>query len=132
MRVEPHRRGQRAAQEQEGIAHRLGIERAAAVTALQQRIAASGDASLAPWRQRTDAASVVELALLRQAAPLQRELGTLRALDHALQRLAAGSYGKCVDCGKPIEAARLEAFPTTYWCTACKRVFERHRGIVTP
>jgi DnaK suppressor protein len=34
----------------------------------------------------------------------------------ALERLAAGDYGKCVDCGKDIPAARLEAIPEAIRC----------------
>ena len=38
----------------------------------------------------------------------QQELQDVRA---ALQRIADGSYGECLDCGKYIAAARLQAFP---------------------
>jgi len=41
----------------------------------------------------------------------------------ALQRIENGSYGKCVDCGRQIEAARLESLPWTPYCLADE---ERH------
>ena len=41
----------------------------------------------------------------------------------ALQRLQDGIYGKCVDCGRQIEAARLESVPWTPYCLADE---ERH------
>lgn len=34
----------------------------------------------------------------------------------ALERLANGAYGKCVDCGRQIEPNRLKAIPWTPYC----------------
>ena len=36
----------------------------------------------------------------------------------ALARLQAGTYGACVDCGRPIEPARLQARPEAARCLA--------------
>ena len=44
----------------------------------------------------------------------------LREISRALSRVADGTYGTCVRCGKPIEAARLEAMPATSDCVSCK------------
>jgi DnaK suppressor protein len=41
---------------------------------------------------------------------------SLDEVDAALLRLAAGSYGICEVCGKPIGAARLEAMPAARLC----------------
>ena len=43
----------------------------------------------------------------------------LVAIDAALSRLAAGHYGQCATCGKPIETARLAAVPHALRCTRC-------------
>jgi RNA polymerase-binding protein DksA len=40
-------------------------------------------------------------------------------LEVALQRLDAGGYGVCEQCGRPIPAARLEARPTARTCVGC-------------
>lgn len=40
----------------------------------------------------------------------------LRQVEIAQQRLADGGYGKCIDCGKEIPAARLEAIPEATRC----------------
>jgi DnaK suppressor protein len=40
-------------------------------------------------------------------------------IDAALGRLAAGHYGSCSACGRPIEPARLVAVPYTLRCAAC-------------
>jgi DnaK suppressor protein len=37
-------------------------------------------------------------------------------VETALERLAKGDYGKCVDCGKEIPRARLEAIPEAVRC----------------
>lgn len=49
--------------------------------------------------------------------------GSLReALDeveHALSKLDGGTYGVCEACGRPINAARLEAMPAARHCIDC-------------
>ncbi len=40
-------------------------------------------------------------------------------IDAALQRLDAGRYGVCRDCGEPIDASRLEALPYALDCPDC-------------
>ena len=43
----------------------------------------------------------------------------LEAIDAALQRIAAGSFGVCVQCGEEIAEARLRAQPTAASCVPC-------------
>ena len=40
----------------------------------------------------------------------------LADIDAALKRIDEGTYGTCVNCGKPIAEARLEAYP---WASLC-------------
>ncbi|MET8283446.1 TraR/DksA C4-type zinc finger protein [Micromonospora sp. NPDC005174] len=40
-------------------------------------------------------------------------------LDEALIRVAAGSYGTCARCSRPIPAERLAARPSARTCVAC-------------
>lgn len=49
----------------------------------------------------------------------------LEAVDAALRRMAEGTYGTCVDCGKPIPVERLVAQPRALRDIACARRFER-------
>ena len=42
--------------------------------------------------------------------------------DHALARIAAGTYGVCTNCGKRITVARLDARPTAELCIDCARL----------
>jgi len=52
-----------------------------------------------------------------------RELGQI---EHALQRIDEGAYGKCEYCGNKIAAARLNALPYTNSCIDCQRENERN------
>lgn len=52
--------------------------------------------------------------------------GVLAAIDGALERIEAGTYGTCVRCGKPIAEERLEALPYAELCIECKREVERY------
>lgn len=53
-----------------------------------------------------------------RALLLEAEQG-LRDVNHALERLAEGSYGQCARCGEPIGAARLQALPMAQKCVKC-------------
>ncbi|GGO64490.1 TraR/DksA family transcriptional regulator [Nonomuraea cavernae] len=50
-----------------------------------------------------------------------------RAVVDALKRLDEGSYGSCVDCGKPVPEGRLEARPEAARCVQCQGRRERRR-----
>ena len=47
----------------------------------------------------------------------------------ALQRIENGAYGKCVDCGLQIEAARLESVPWTPYCLADEERHDQERAV---
>ncbi len=51
-----------------------------------------------------------------------RELGQIQ---HALERIAAGAYGRCEFCGGSIPVARLDALPYTNSCINCQRENEK-------
>lgn len=54
----------------------------------------------------------------------ERETAELRLLDAALDRIKAGTYGQCTDCGVDIPAARLHAAPAASRCLACQQKTE--------
>ncbi len=56
---------------------------------------------------------------------LRRHRVELRRIDTALQRVADGSYGDCLECGEPIAPGRLDADPTATHCVACAEAAER-------
>ena len=53
-----------------------------------------------------------------------REYQLLRAIDSALDRIRAGSYGKCLSCTKDIDERRLAAIPWTPYCIQCEEASE--------
>ncbi|MEU9341122.1 TraR/DksA C4-type zinc finger protein [Streptomyces sp. NPDC048278] len=60
-----------------------------------------------------------ELALAANA----REM--LEQTERALQKLDAGTYGLCENCGNAIGKARMQAFPRATLCVECKQKQER-------
>ena len=53
------------------------------------------------------------------AALLAQARDHLTAIDSALARLDAGTYGYCERCGQPIPPERLAARPTATRCVTC-------------
>ena len=47
-------------------------------------------------------------------------------IEHAFERMDAGTYGICENCGKPIPKARLKALPMATLDAECKAREERH------
>ena len=52
-------------------------------------------------------------------------------VEQALERLAQGKYGICVDCGQEIPAARLEVHPEAIRCVDHQRRYEAGLGAPT-
>ena len=55
------------------------------------------------------------------AALLEQARSRLADVDEALLRAAAGDYGTCAECGRPIAAERLAARPQARTCIDCAR-----------
>ena len=54
----------------------------------------------------------------------QREMG-LMSRERLVERIEDGTYGTCVECGKPIGQARLKALPEAVTCVTCQEKIER-------
>jgi RNA polymerase-binding transcription factor DksA len=87
--------------------YRAFAECLAAVPEMTQR-RPSPTASMSP---AAGSLADVRLAATRHAVNEMRD---------TLRRMAAGSYGDCARCGRPISAERLGAAPTTRWCATCQ------------
>lgn len=48
-------------------------------------------------------------------------------IDEALRRIRNNTYGICIECGQPIDSARLEAVPHARMCIACKEAEEQRK-----
>jgi DnaK suppressor protein len=55
---------------------------------------------------------------------------TLRDIECALDRLASGAYGHCIDCGVEIPAARLRAMPFAERCRDCQELADAEHGVL--
>jgi DnaK suppressor protein len=43
----------------------------------------------------------------------------LKLIKDALARIADGSFGSCLECGKEIQDGRIDAVPYTRYCIEC-------------
>lgn len=55
---------------------------------------------------------------------LENEEEVLSKIDAALERIRAGTFGTCEECGQPIARERLKVIPYTPYCIACARKLE--------
>jgi DnaK suppressor protein len=56
----------------------------------------------------------------------EHETAELAAIDEALARLSAGTYGHCIDCDAIIPEARLNAAPEAARCIGCQEKAEHN------
>jgi RNA polymerase-binding transcription factor len=82
-------------------------------------------ASEAPDRED---AALADLISDVNHAEVERDVDELGAIEEALGRISAGSYGLCRRCGEPIERARLEAYPTAKYDLRCQEIVEQRTG----
>jgi DnaK suppressor protein len=61
----------------------------------------------------------------RDLALRDRNVLHLEQVEAALARLADGTFGGCLRCGRPIAPERLEALPWAAYCIECQRVVRR-------
>ena len=57
----------------------------------------------------------------------EHETAELGDIEAALERMEAGTYGQCTDCGVSIPPERLSAYPTAKRCIDCQTVAEQRR-----
>lgn len=72
-------------------------------------------------------ASVADLLVDLGIAEVDRHVREIQQVEAALRKLADGSYGYCIDCGKTIAVQRLQANPAVARCYDCQARFERER-----
>ncbi|EQC50445.1 TraR/DksA C4-type zinc finger protein [Bacteriovorax sp. DB6_IX] len=54
----------------------------------------------------------------------------LKKVNHALEKIASGTFGECEECGEDITMKRLLARPIATQCIHCKEEQEREEGQV--
>lgn len=71
-----------------------------------------------PSDQADDASALFQAE--RNRALITHTQHLLKQVTEALKRIDAGTYGKCINCGRPIQAARLQALPYVALCIDCQ------------
>jgi DnaK suppressor protein len=93
------------------------------------RTVATTDEELATLEGHQAGSAVEDVPKDAAAAILSRlegqEKHELDEIVAARARLAAGMYGACEGCHRPIPLARLRAMPAARYCVACQRGEER-------
>ena len=81
-----------------------------------------------------DEADLSELDLQTELdlALLEIRSEAIRHIDRAIERLDAGTYGLCDECGERITAARLKALPAADRCVDCAGEGEKHAARYPP
>jgi RNA polymerase-binding protein DksA len=72
--------------------------------------------------------SVATLMADLEQADVTRDLDEFRGLESARERLKAGDYGTCIDCGGEIGFERLKASPAALRCIDCQSRHEKTFG----
>ena len=88
--------------------------------------AVSGDMEVDPddFPDEMDTASS-EVNLQFTGRLREREQGLLAKIQAALDKIGAGEYGACTNCGEDIGIARLRARPVAELCIDCKSEQEK-------
>lgn len=97
---------------------------------LQQKIAEHRDALDDASHPADPAGDVADKAFDRSRAEVEHDLIEMSLQELAeiaalRERLANGTYGKCIQCGEPIAPARLEVNPTARRCAECQSRHEK-------
>lgn len=94
----------------------------------QQRggITSRGEMAAEHFAHNEDSDAQVNTARDIEFAINEHETAELVAIDAALTRLSAGTYGKCTDCDNTISSARLNASPDAARCIACQEKVEHN------
>jgi len=69
--------------------------------------------------------SVPDPVAVGRAAALSH---TIEEIDAALERIDAGTYGRCVLCGSAVPLERLEVRPFAATCVSCRQESSSGRG----
>ena len=66
----------------------------------------------------------VETSVDIESGRVEHQLKELAEIEAARERAAEGRFGICVDCGGPIDYARLRVYTPAVRCTECQTLHE--------
>ena len=108
---------------------KLEAQRAALLAQIAQQRggkASRGEVAAEHFAHNEDSDAQVNTARDLEFAINEHETAELAAIDEALARLSAGTYGHCVDCDATISEARLNAAPEAARCIGCQEKAEHN------
>ena len=103
-----------------GLRERVGGEVNHVVQSIQEDVHVPGDTSAAPVHLADVAVESVDA----DVEVLNATRGIFDEVNAALERIAAGTFGKCASCGAAITEERLNAIPYTPHCLRCAEAGE--------
>ncbi len=104
------------------LAHRTTL--LAQLATLRGGVVSRAEASAEHFARTEDSTAQVNSERDLEFALDERETAELRGIEAALNRIEAGTYGQCIDCGEAIPAARLHAAPQALRCISCQEKSE--------
>lgn len=73
--------------------------------------------------------ALANATLASDDAVVNQDVADVRDIIAARERLSAGTYGTCTDCGEAIAYERLLAYPTAKRCIHCQRLYEQGKAV---
>ncbi len=95
------------------------------LTLLRGGTVGRAEASTEHFATRDDTPAAANTARDLELALDAHDTAEIATVDAALQRIADGIYGECIDCGAHIAEARLRAAPEAARCIPCQEKLER-------
>jgi DnaK suppressor protein len=108
--------------------HQLQDSRAALLSQIAEQrggVVSRADVAAEHFGRPEDSSAQLATERELEFAMGERETAELGAIDAALARIEAGTYGDCTDCGVHIPAARLHATPEAPRCIPCQEKVEQ-------
>jgi len=99
------------------LRERVGGEVNHVVESIHEDVTINTNVSSAPVHLADVAAAAVDA----DVEVLHTERSILDEINAALERIAAGTFGRCTHCGSPIAEERLKALPYAPTCVRCAR-----------
>ena len=96
------------------------LEQAQELKAEADQIAADMEPGDVQFDEESGEGTTTAIDRERDLALSMQAQGEVEEVDHALAKIAAGTYGACERCGQQIPKARLKAIPHARLCIACK------------
>lgn len=96
---------------------------------VRSRIEASMEAVVEEIRPIGDNPQAPSEGLDAELAVEHNEGELFLTIDAALERIDAGTFGRCTECGTQIPMARLTAIPYAAYCIACERKIEAEQAV---